>query len=216
MGVESCSSDAEGFYGVFDKDFILHFLKNQNSLDELPFFSENGSPLIKLSKEVNKEISSLLYKLEEEYLNQFEDKHRMIGVLLCQILLLMKRRASFLMDKKIYSASELLTRDFIEAAKARFITHKSVTYYAELFHVTSNHLNKCVKECTGKNVSSHISDMIILEAKVMLQQTDLAVSIIAFKLNFESVNYFSRFFKKYTGITPTSYKENNIAKNEIE
>ena len=47
----------------------------------------------------------------------------------------------------------------------------------------------------------------IEKAKIYLKDTDYKVYEVADILGFENVTYFSRFFKKHTGISPKEYKE---------
>jgi AraC family transcriptional activator of pobA len=69
-----------------------------------------------------------------------------------------------------------------------------------------NHLNRSVKEVTGKPTTAYLADRYVSEAKVLLQQTDWSVSEIADSLGFEYATYFQRFFKKHTGSTPLAFR----------
>jgi AraC-like DNA-binding protein len=55
--------------------------------------------------------------------------------------------------------------------------------------------------------SELIDEMLILEARVLMQKSDIAVSEIAFEIGFDDVSYFGRFFKKHTGFAPTKYRK---------
>ena len=70
-----------------------------------------------------------------------------------------------------------------------------------------NHLNKCVKAATGKSAQDLLSEMVLLEAKVLLRQTSLSVNEIAFKIGKEDTSDFIRFFKSKTNLTPTEYRK---------
>ena len=69
-------------------------------------------------------------------------------------------------------------------------------------NVHANHLNRAVKEVTGKPTTTHISERIISEAKALLQHTDWNIAEIAYALGFEYPTYFNNFFKKITGTNP--------------
>jgi AraC family transcriptional activator of pobA len=205
--VESCSSDAEGYYCLFDKDYILQLLKNKTSLDELPFFKENGNPLLSLSAEDSAEVYGLLLQMEKEFKNQHMEKKAVIGLLLCLMLLKMKRLAVTTKDKKIHTAPEILAQGFMDSVRVYALTQKSAKFYAATLYVTPNHLNKCVKDCTGKPVSVHILEMTMLEAKILLKQKPNNITEIAAMLGFQNVSYFTRVFKKHSGYAPKDYRE---------
>jgi AraC family transcriptional activator of pobA len=52
-----------------------------------------------------------------------------------------------------------------------------------------------------------LDEMILLEAKVLLKQTDLSISEIAYKIGEKGSSNFSRFFRTKTGVTPKEYRE---------
>lgn len=83
---------------------------------------------------------------------------------------------------------------------------KQVKAYAGLLHVTPLYLNEMVKEVTGFTASYWINQEILLEAKRMLYYTSLDIKQIAFELGYDDHAYFSRFFKKNTGMTASEFK----------
>jgi AraC family transcriptional activator of pobA len=86
---------------------------------------------------------------------------------------------------------------------------KSVKQYASELHITSVHLNRICQSAVGKPALHIIHDFLILEAEKFLEHTDLHISEIAYRLNFEDPAYFSRFFKKYTALSPKQFREKN-------
>ncbi|MBQ7236542.1 MAG: helix-turn-helix transcriptional regulator, partial [Clostridia bacterium] len=64
---------------------------------------------------------------------------------------------------------------------------------------------------TGKTVSEYVGDKKLEAAKRKITQTDKTLTEIAEELNFESIHYFTRFFKKHLGISPKEYR--NRTKN---
>ena len=83
----------------------------------------------------------------------------------------------------------------------------SVQFFADKLSVTPNYLGDVVRNITGISPIEHIHQNIIREAKRLLKQGMYSNSEIAYHLGFEYPNYFSRLFKKVTGLTPTEYKE---------
>ena len=83
---------------------------------------------------------------------------------------------------------------------------KQVKAYAALLNITPLYLNEVVKEVTGFSASYWINQEILLEAKRLLYYTSLDVKEIAYELGYEDHAYFSRFFRKNTGMTPTAFR----------
>jgi len=70
-----------------------------------------------------------------------------------------------------------------------------------------NHLNRAVKETTGKNTSELIAGRVVNEAKALLKHTDNTVAEVAYSLGFEHPSNFIIFFKKQTGLTPKALRD---------
>ena len=83
-----------------------------------------------------------------------------------------------------------------------FTTENCVGHLA--IHV--NHLNKVLKENTGKTTTDIISSRVAQEAKILLKQTNWNISEIAYSLGFEQVAHFSNFFRKQTSLAPLTFR----------
>jgi AraC-like DNA-binding protein len=81
--------------------------------------------------------------------------------------------------------------------------------YAGLLNLSTSYLNECVKVTTGKPVSIHIQQRIILEAKRLLYHSRKSVKEIADELGYDDFSYFTRLFSKAVGMSPTAF----LAKN---
>jgi AraC family transcriptional regulator, transcriptional activator of pobA len=97
---------------------------------------------------------------------------------------------------------------FQKSIKNTYLPMKTVKEYASELKITSVHLNRICQATAGKAASHIIRDFFILEAEQYLNHTDMQVAEIAYLLNFEDPAYFSRFFKKNTGLSPKQFREN--------
>ena len=59
---------------------------------------------------------------------------------------------------------------------------------------------------TGKNFSDYLKEIRIENAKNMLLNTEQQVEDISFAVGYSDIKYFSRLFKKLTGVTPTEFR----------
>lgn len=91
------------------------------------------------------------------------------------------------------------------------MTNKLVADYATILNVSPNHLTKSVKAITGKSPTQWIDELIVLEANLLLYHGRLTISEISIELGINDPAYFGRMFKKYTGQTPTDFR-NQIGK----
>lgn len=111
------------------------------------------------------------------------------------------------LNKKNRKAANRITEKYLNALQQFVNEKKTVAEYAAYLAISKNHLHKCVKAVTGKSAHNLLTEMRILEAKVLLKQSNLSVGEIAFKSGNMDQSDFSRFFKTWTGMTPTAYRK---------
>ena len=106
------------------------------------------------------------------------------------------------------SYSIRLLEKLLELLDIHFFNNKQVTYYAKELNLTTYQLNSITKKTLGKNCSQLINERIILEAKRYLIATSNQVNEISYYLGYADTSYFIRFFKKQTGLTPETFRQN--------
>ena len=64
-----------------------------------------------------------------------------------------------------------------------------------------------MKSITEKSPTKWIDETLVLEAKVLLYQTELSINEVANEIGIEDQSYFSRLFKKYEQVTPLQFRK---------
>ena len=82
----------------------------------------------------------------------------------------------------------------------------TIAFYADRLCLTPNHLGAVIREVSGQTVMQWIHRSVIQQAKLQLKYSDLPVWQIAELLNFSNPSFFSKFFKRETGMTPAEYR----------
>ena len=109
-------------------------------------------------------------------------------------------------DGTLQSKSHILVKRFLLALEESYIQNLSIEEYAKQLAITPNHLTQIVKSVMGKTPISIIQEKRIIEIKRLLLHSSKNVSQIADYLNFTDQSYFTKYFKKNTGITPLQYR----------
>ncbi len=104
------------------------------------------------------------------------------------------------------SRKEELMAKFIIAVSEHFRTHREVAFYANQLCITPKHLSAVVKEISGRPAGEWIDQYVVMEAKVLLRNTDHTIQQIASILNFANQSFFGKYFKHMTGISPTAFR----------
>lgn len=82
----------------------------------------------------------------------------------------------------------------------------TVQQLANDLNVSSAYLSDMLRTLTGQNTQQHIHQALIEKAKRLLLVTSASVNETAYQLGFEYPQYFSRLFKKKTGMTPAEFR----------
>jgi AraC family transcriptional activator of pobA len=167
------------------------------------------------NKKQQAEIIFIFKKMLRETESDYEHKYHVLKN--CLHLLIyeaMKISPSTSFQKQISASSritnlffDLLERQFTVDSQEHLLEIHSPQNYAGSLSISVNHLNRAIKETTGKTTSEHISARIIQEANLLLQYSDQSISEIAYSLRFEYPAYFAKFFKKHTGRSPTELRQ---------
>lgn len=201
-----------GYFVLFTENYIT--LDSRN-MSEASLFRIGGSPVFFPSPEQVSKMTEIfermLVELDSEYLYKYDVLRSYLNLLLHEALKLRPADTYF----QHTNASARITTLFMELLERQFpidtpehvLRFKKATDYASRLSVHVNHLNRAVKEVTGKTTTEHIADRITNEAKALLRHTDWNVSEIAYSLGFEYPAYFNNFFKKQTHQTPRSFRQ---------
>ena len=82
----------------------------------------------------------------------------------------------------------------------------TIAFYADRLCLTPNHLGAVIRDVSGQTVMQWVHRYVIQQAKLQLKYSDLPVWQIAESLNFPNASFFSKFFKRETGMTPGEYR----------
>jgi AraC family transcriptional activator of pobA len=102
--------------------------------------------------------------------------------------------------------TELLERQFPIESPGQRVRLRSAESFAGQLAVHVNHLNRALKEVTGKTTTQLIASRLVQEAHALLKHTVWNVAEISYSLGFEEPAHFSNFFRKQTGVAPTAMR----------
>jgi len=97
------------------------------------------------------------------------------------------------------------TMQFVNLLSENLINN--VSFYAETLNTTSQNLNAICHKVFNKTASDVIAEHIVMEVKRQLAYTNKSISDIAFDLEFKDTSHFTKYFKRYTQLTPLQYRK---------
>ena len=199
----------KGFSCMFNNHF---FRKEEWSfLLNTPLLDLTRNQTIYLKKEALEIVKTLFHRMQEISLDEDNElKDEMMHSLLHLIIYEAMRGKEERPYKVQHNAAQrtvelfllLLDRQFPINYPQEKLEMRSATDYAQRLSIHVNHLNRVVKQVTGKTTTEIIASRITKEAIRLLQDTQLNVAEVAYALGFEEQASFTGFLKRRTGKSP--------------
>ncbi|RZK31865.1 MAG: AraC family transcriptional regulator [Hymenobacter sp.] len=210
---EPISVEQGGYFCLFTEGFLSP--DRSVSLQESPLFKVNSDPVYFVNDEQFDTFSHLFRKMATEMESGYvykQDLLRTYVQLLLHEALKMQPHTAYHQPpnataRLVSLFMELLERQFPIDAPAPGLQLRTPKDFANQLSVHVNHLNRAVRETTGKTTGTHLAERVVTEAKALLLHTNWGTAEIAYGLGFEYPNYFNNFFKKHTGHAPTTWRE---------
>ncbi|PTN08570.1 AraC-like DNA-binding protein [Mangrovibacterium marinum] len=199
---------ADSYVLFFVEDFVDGFLKDTAFLHRLHFFSyKQQSPVLPLSKEHLARISELYASIRSELGKSNLDRLFFVQAYWYQLLLHLNRLYGehYRLSDRCYENTEIIR---LKTLLKQHIQHKqTVQDYAEMMDINRNQLNALCLRFYGENANVVIRNSLLQVCKSELLSSKLTIAEISYKFNFSAPPNFSRFFKRYVGLTPAEYRE---------
>jgi len=206
---EAVSAEQNGWYCLFTEAFVSAAEKKE-TLQDSPLFQTGRMPVFFPDEPMQGEMTLIFRKMLEEMASDYAHKldvlRNYLHLLIHQAMKLQPAEH----PERAVSAAARITQQFLELLERQFpidttefeLQLKTANDFAEKLAVHVNHLNRALKEVTGRTTTEHISARLVKEATALLRHSDWNIAQIAYGLGFEYPAYFNIFFKKHTGLTP--------------
>jgi AraC-like DNA-binding protein len=198
---------AKGYLIYFKKDCLSFFRPDFEK--EFPFFNILHTHFFKLNQSKFHEFEPHFEEVFVAYESSKDNQHKIASIKLLALLYQLKEFTTAFnqWEEGFTSPQQILLQKFIQLVNNYYIDKRTIEEYAELLFVTPNHLSQSVKEASGKNALSFITDRLMTEAKSLIQFTNYDIAEIAYQLNFSDPANFGKFFKKHTELTPVEFRK---------
>lgn len=197
---------------VFHPDLLSRTALGRQ-MSRYEFFGYSSNEALHLSAREVDVFRGVLAMIEQE-LHRAIDKHTR-ELIVSNIELLLNYCLRFY-DRQFITREEInhsVVRKFIEllddyiSTKAFREGLPTVAYFAEKCCLSSGYFGNLVRVETGRTAKDVIADHVLAQAKQLLNDEALTVTIISKQLGFDYPQHFVRFFKSHTGKTPSEYRK---------
>ena len=211
---EHISTGETGYFCLFTEEFINHQLKAE-SLAGSSLFRVSGNPVwipdegtIRFLCDI---FEKMLMEMKSIYVNKYDLLRSYVQIIIHEAL---KDQASG-QGLRSGASSARLSDSFLQLLESQFpiaspqhpIGLRDAHEFADRLAVHTNHLNRALKETTGKTTTELISERLIREAKALLLHSNWNITEIGYGLGFDHASNFNIFFKKGSGVTPNQFRK---------
>lgn len=197
--------DTEGTVVFFEPGFY-QFRYPERDLLALPFFDSAHRPVLYLPPA--NELAPLFGHLLREYQTPAANQAEVMRAYLALVLELAARHYPAAPASTEAGLAQRQIRQFGALLNQHYRTKRGVRDYADLLHLTANHLNALCRRVLGQTASALIHARVVLEARRLLAHSALSVAQVAAELGFDDPSYFGRYFRKYVGQSPEAFRQN--------
>jgi AraC family transcriptional activator of pobA len=203
--VNEALAPAWGTYLGFTREFLA--VQSNAALRELPLIQNpHHGHQLRLSAADAVFVEQVLANLEVEHHRPGPWQHQLLSAHLGVLLTYLSRLYAEQLPGPEPSAAQRVLTTYQAKLEECFREQHEVGAYAALLQLPVRQLSEAVKAQSGKPAIKHLHERLVLEARRLLFYTDQSLKEIAFELGFSEASYFSRFFKRETGLTPAEYR----------
>lgn len=214
---EPLSEQQTGYCCLFDAVFLDNY-HHRDIVHESPLVIGSNDPLFFLNNRQQQRIELLFCMMMSEMESDYHHKYDLIRHCLYMVIHEAMKMQAARNPVKHSNAPARLTAQFLELLERQFpidspehaLELKTAQDFAVSLSVHVNHLNRAVKEVTGKTTTDHIAERITMEARALLKHANWSIAEVAYSLGFEYPAYFNNFFKKHAQVTPGAFRSSVV------
>ncbi len=200
----------DGYIINFTSRLFADIYLSPQFVEQFPFFRGIAQQsVLQLPSKVMEQAIMVIKQIIAELAENYESKAEMLCSLLTQLLVLLGRECELPGKGRLVPHNQVILQNFRSLIDQYYATNRLPSEYAAMLYITPNHLNALCRDLIGKAAGELIRDRVLLEAKRLLVNMDEPISAISWRLNFSDTSYFTKFFKKYIGVTPEAFRKAN-------
>ena len=151
-------------------------------------------------------LDALFESIASEYEQQQSGRDVMLQSLISVLLVSLSRRAQAQSLAQGPDRGREHVEAFTRLLESRFRQHLPIEHYASALAISAAHLNALCRRLAGQSALQMINQRLLLEAKRCLVYSAMTVNQVSDSLGFSDPAYFSRFFKRGTGLSPKAFR----------
>jgi len=197
----------DGVCLFFEDLFIKEFLQDDAFLHRLPYFHANPARAgLTLAPAAARRVRTRLAAMQRELAHYRRDSVDLLRAQLHETLIVLARQYAAAHRVAPQRPTHRVVSRFMELVERDAARRHRIADYAAELAVTPGHLSVLCTQYVGQRAKRLLDNVLVSRARRMLLYTDESAARVAASLGFEDPSYFSRFFRRETGQTPTEFR----------
>lgn len=187
--------------------------KRKQSLNSDCFYSYDESvPVLYIPKyhhcDNESELFAAVSEADQDFYEKYEGYKHLLSFRLLELLIQLSRDFT---TSKINSTHPHFSKAFVKCTNilnylnAEYMNKITGLDIEEVFESNYDYLNRVFQKMTGYSIMRYLTNLRISKAKQLLSTTDVKISEVGYLVGIDDPFYFTKLFKKQTGMTPSQY-----------
>ena len=200
-------SGLQGACVFFTADFVREAFADAHFIDQFAFFRPNRpAGALTLDPAQRARFEERFTEMRREFAGLRGDAPDLLRAKLYELLVLLNRWYADGLGQPPATALDTAVERFAALIERDFAKRRTLEDYAGELGVSPGHLSVLCRQRLGCTAAALIRRRAMVEAKRLLLFTDMPASAVAYALGFEDAAYFSRFFRRETGVAPRRFR----------
>ena len=201
-----------GWTLLFHPD-LLHNSNLATKMNTYNFFSYESNEALHLSNKEKVFVAGVIEQIKGEIAQNLDQHSQKLIVSSLELFLNYALRfydRQFFTRTKVNSdyvtSFEKALNQYFENGQAKINGIPTAVYFGEQLNLSPNYLSDLLKRETGKGIKEYTDEYVIAKAKILLLNSSISVSELAYELGFDYPQSFTRLFRKKTGHSPKDFR----------
>ena len=187
-------------------------LFNSSTMNANSYIMHRSVPMLLHLEDDEMQMQKRLYKEIRQFYSKVDVTYRsevVKGYLYVSVATFLSKLGGITMQEKVLyegSRENELYLQFMDDLQMFGNKERTVSFYADHCCVSPKYFSKMIHLASGKTPIQLIKERVIVEAKVLLNSTDMSIQEIAEALNFPNDSFFCRYFKQEVKMSPMKYR----------
>lgn len=204
------SEDLESYVLVLNMEFLSEMnIPSANTV----YMSMRENPCIHLSEEQQFSIMQICQMMHHKNARYDHPYHAEINAQMLRLLcyeLVGVYASRVPVRREPCSRQDMLFRKFLSLLATDYAVSREVQYYADKLDITPKYLTVVTRQVSGRSAADWIMSTVMINAKALLQSTQLSVQEISCRLNFANPSFFGQYFLRNAGLTPKEFRRSKM------